>query len=573
MCRAFPIGISNFKKIIEGNYYYSDKTLLVKEIIDCGADVILIPRPRRFGKTLNMMMLKYFFETADSRNCHSSEGGHPSSSSLNRHLFNNLEIEKHENAMSHQGIHPVIFMSFKDIKVLRWEESIEKLMQIISEEFQNHEYLLKSNNISEIEKESISRIISKKATVAEYETSLKLLSSLLEKHHKIKPVILIDEYDTPIVSGHFNNYYNEIVGFLRNFFSAGLKDNVSLFKGVMTGILRIAKESIFSGLNNLDVWSILSNPAGDKFGLTDNDVRNILKERGIPENYNDVRNWYNGYLFGKTEIYNPWSIINYAEKYDEGFKPYWVNTATNELIDHLATNGGRELKIEIEMLLKNEGIEKIIEENIVFSELETRDDLLWSFLYFSGYLKTVSKRYDEDGLANYYTLMIPNLEVKSAYLNMVKHWFSDKKIPQNQIETMLKYLLSGDIESFSELFSKIVETAFSYHDLSGEPENFYHAFVLGLFVWLGSTHEVKSNRESGFGRYDICLIPKNILKTGFVIEFKRVGRKETVESAIESALSQIETKNYAAELTQRGIKKIKKLAIVFNGKEVEVKEG
>jgi hypothetical protein len=360
---------------------------------------------------------------------------------------------------------------------------------------------------------------------------------------------------------------------MRNFLCGGLKDTGQyLEKSVITGIMRIAQESIFSGLNNPGVFTLLSEAFNDKFGFTQNEVETMLKDFNILEKLDEVQNWYNGYNFGDCIIYNPWSITNFIDNGGKEFKPYWINTSDNEIIDNLLSQEGKELKEEMELLLQGESIEKPIEENIVLKNIYQRDNLLWSFLLMGGYLKQSGKRLDDEGETTYFLLTIPNKEVRLTYKTIVKNYFSSK-IENKQMEIMLKALIEGDIELFAEILRKIVASVFSYHDFSGEPEKVYHALVAGMLTWISNTHEIKSNRESGYGRYDIMVIPRDVSQWGYVIEFKKTREKETVDMAVESALKQIAEKRYEMGLMERGVKKIKKLAVVFEGKNVTVKEG
>jgi hypothetical protein len=563
MKKSLPIGISDFEKLISENYYFVDKSLFIKEILDNKAEVTLIPRPRRFGKTLNLSMLQYFFEATKK---------------TQKHLFDNLEISKHPAIIQeHQGKYPVIFITFKDIKQLTWDSCYDKIQQLISNEFNRHSYLLEASGLNLTQKKDFEAIIDRTASQASYENSIKDLCEYLEKYHKQKPIILIDEYDSPIQAGFINNYYNDIINFMRGLLCAGLKDNNSLGFAVLTGILRIAKESIFSGVNNLDVCSILNSEYADKFGLTQDEVSKLLHYYGITdtsvaESISEVKKWYDGYST-QTDIslYNPWSIINFAKK-GGIFQPYWINTSSNDIVKELFLQGEIGLKRNIESMIAGNEIEKPVSENIVFQQVYSRTDAVWSFLLFSGYL-TFTAWYLKDGL-RYCKLKIPNEEVSSFYKEVVLDWLKEKLNFEDYTQ-MLQSLVSGDVEQFKEIFYDITLKSFSYFDIKGkEPENFYHAFVLGMLVSLEATHQVKSNRESGYGRYDVMLIPKNTQSLGILIEFKKVNkrRNETLEIAADNALKQIYDKKYAAELESLGIKKILKLGISFEGKKCLIKE-
>jgi len=568
--QKLPVGLSDFKEVIEGNYYFADKSLLIKELIDQGAKVLLIPRPRRFGKTLNLSMLRYFFE----KPALPTAPGRPGTTADTSGLFRHLKIwQAGEEYTAKQGKYPVIFLTFKDVKESQWENALAKMKRLMQAEFLRHEYLRVDQRLRVEERAYFEGIVKLSAGQSDYEDSLKQLSDYLARYHNQKVILLIDEYDTPIQAGYVNGYYAEAVGFMRNFLGGGLKDNVNLEKGVLTGIMRVAQESIFSGLNNPGVFTLLQPEFSAAFGLTEEEVGQALKDFNLEDRLENVRNWYNGYVFGDRVVYNPWSLINYLNSADKAFRPYWLHTSDNAIVEKLLTRGGKELKRELESLIAGDGVEKPIEENIVFGEIEQRDDLLWSFLLFGGYLKYLSCRRDDNTDKPYYQLAVPNREVRLAYTDLIARWFTGK-FDQEKLTTMLRALRDGDIRLFEHLFQEMVVTIFSYHDFGAESEKVYHAFVTGLLVWLGGDYELKSNRESGYGRYDLMIIPKNKAQIGYVIEFKKVStyEHETVESAIANALAQIEAKGYETELRQRDVKTIKKLAIVFKGKQVWVKE-
>jgi hypothetical protein len=577
--KQFSVGESDFKNIITGNYYYIDKSLFIKEVIDRGNRVILVPRPRRFGKTLNISMLKYFYDCCPENLPLVPDNGAAGSKPVTpgntyKSLFSSLAIaEAGPLYLEKMGKHPVIFLTLKNIREPNWEICFDKIKSLIQGEYIKHYYLLSSKEMMPHEKDYFQRIIDLKGTQGDYENSLEKLLIFLSRYYGEKAVILIDEYDAPVHAGFNKGYYEEIIGFTRNFLCGGLKDTGQyLEKSVITGIMRIAQESIFSGLNNPGVFTLLSEAFNDKFGFTQNEVENMLKDFNILERYDEVQRWYNGYNFGGQVIYNPWSISSFIDNGGKEFKPYWINTSNNEIVENLLSKEGKELKEEMELLLQGESIEKTIEENIVFKDIHYRDNLLWSFLLMGGYLKQSGKRFDDDGEMTYYRLTIPNKEVRLTYKTIVKNYFSSK-IENKQMEIMLKALIEGDIVLFDEILRKVVAAVFSYHDFSGEPEKVYHALVAGILTWISNTHEIKSNRESGYGRYDIMIIPRDLSQWGIVMEFKKTGRNESVKSAFKSALKQIKEKKYETELKERGVKKIKKLAVVFEGKNVTVKEG
>ena len=563
-----PVGVSDFKDMVTGDYYYVDKTLFIKEVLDKGDKILLVPRPRRFGKTLNLSMLKYFYDC-----CPPNRSGT---------LFSSLAISKAgQPYLDKMGKYPVIFLSFREIKDMEWETCYDKIQGLIQDEYLKHDYLLNSPKLKSPEKDYFKGIIRKKASKGDYERSLGKLLVFLNRYYGQRVVILIDEYDAPVHAGFKHGYYEEIIYFLRNFPCGGLKDtDPYLEKSILTGIMRIARESIFSGLNNPGVYTLLSKDFDDKFGFTEQELETLLRDFHLLDRYDAIQEWYNGYRFGGRVIYNPWSIVNFLAGEEKELKPYWINTADNEIVESLLSRGGKELKEEMEILIRGETIEKAIEEHIVLKNIPNRENLLWSFLLMGGYLKQTAKRMDRTTGKMYYTLSIPNMEVKTIYIEIVDHFFSGK-VGDRKLEIMLNALIAGDIKLFEKMLRKVMLAVFSYHDFGAEPEKVYHALVAGLLVWISNTHEIKSNRESGYGRYDIMIIPRDPLaggtdkgQIGYVMEFKAVDPEddETVETAVEAALAQIEEKKYETELMDRGIKNIKKLAVVFSGKDVYVKE-
>ena len=569
--KKLPVGKSDFKEIIEGNYCYVDKTLFIKEVIDKGDTILVVPRPRRFGKTLNLSMIKYFYDCCPQTRSNVEEKTSPDTC---KNLFDSLAISRAgQKYLDKMGKHPVIFISFRTIKAADWEITYRKITKLILDEYLKHDYLLTSPKLKSPEKDYFRRIIHLKGDREDYENSLEKLLIFLNRYWGERVVILIDEYDEPVHAGFTQGYYDDIINFMRNFLCGGLKDTDQyLEKSVITGIMRVARESIFSGLNNPGVYTLLSKEFDDKFGFTEQEVETLLKDFRVFDMYEQVQKWYNGYWFGKRTIYNPWSIINFLGSEEKELKPYWSNTSDNKIVESLLSKGGKELKEELEQLIRGETIEKVIEENIVLKDISLRENLLWSFLLMVGYLKQTSIKMDPHTGKMHYTLSIPNMEVKTIYINIVESFFADK-IENRELGIMLKALTEGDIDVFEEIFSGYVVKSMSFFDTAGEAEKVYHAFVMGLLLWLSPGYEIKSNRESGYGRYDIMIIPNDKNKLGFIIEFKKTRKKETLESAIKSALEQIEKQKYENELLQRGIKNYKKLAIVFKGKEVTIKEG
>lgn len=552
--KKIPIGITDFKEIINNNYYLVDKSLFIKEIMEDGSKVLLLPRPRRFGKTINMSMLKYFFEKTDEDNSF---------------LFEKLNIYEHKDIMGKQGIYPVIYITFKDLKDKNIDKCYEKIKEILSEQYDKFKFIL--DTLSEVDKMYYNDILLGKASEAQYETSLKNLSKFLSRYYGINVVILIDEYDVPIQSGYLNDYYEDIVEFMRNFLSGGVKDNEYLEKAVMTGILRVAKESIFSGLNNLSVYGILKNKYSSYFGFLEVEIEDIFKYYEVEFKLDEVKSWYNGYVFGENVIYNPWSILNYVNNYEEGLQPYWINTSSNDLVKSLITKGGQQLKNELEDLIQDKSITKDINENIEMKEIDKSTENAWSFLLLSGYLKTVKKTRKLDGRL-VCELAIPNIEVKYLYNEIIMSWFRES-VNNDEFNLMLKSLINGDIKTFGKILEKFVLSSVSYFDIGGqESEKVYHAFVLGMLIALSEYYEVKSNRESGYGRYDVMIIPKDKNKIGIIMEFKKVDRddEEDLKKAAAEALKQIRERKYKQELIAREIKNIIEIGIAFEGKDVMV---
>ncbi len=574
--KKLPVGVSDFKDMVTGDYHYVDKTLFIKEIMDKGDKILLIPRPRRFGKTLNLSMMKYFYdccpETLSSRTQTLPAGTGITGNSYGK-LFDSLAISRAgKTYLDHLGKYPVIFLTFKNIKELDWETTYRKIKKLIQDEYLKHKYLRNSPKLEPQEQDYFKKIINLEGEREDYENSLEKLLVFLNRYYGERAVILIDEYDAPIHAGYNHDYYEPVINFMRNLLCGGLKDTDQyLEKSIITGIMRIARESIFSGLNNPGVYTLLSEEFDDKFGFTEKEIEALLKDFQLLDRYDEVQRWYNGYRFGEKIIYNPWSIINFLGSKAKTCKPYWINTSDNQMVESLLSKKGKELKKELEQLIRDETIEKTIDENIILKDLTTDEDSMWSFLLMGGYLKQTSMRIDDALEKTYYTLSIPNKEVRSTYTRIIQRYFVDK-IEKSNLEIMLKALLEGDIDVFEEIFSDYVVKSMSFFDMATEPEKVYHAFVMGLLLWLSPGYQIKSNRESGYGRYDIIIIPEEKDKLGFIIEFKKTRKKETMESAVKSALEQIENQKYETELLQRGIKNYKKLAIVFKGKEVTVKE-
>ena len=539
--KKIPIGINNFKTLIENNYYYIDKTKYIEDILDDGSEVILFTRPRRFGKTLNMSMLKYFFDIQQKEE--------------NRRLFNDLYIENSKH-ISEQGKYPIIFLSFKDLKAKDWENSIFKLKNQLKDLYK--EFLYLKDSLDEISQEDFNKIIYMKDN-ANYEDALKYLTEYLYKYYRQKVIVIIDEYDTPIVDSYENNCYDEAIMFFRNFYSSVLKDNQYLERGFLTGILRVAKEGIFSGLNNLEVCSILDNKYSSFYGLVEDEVLKTLDYFNMEYKLDEVKDWYDGYKFGNKEIYNPWSILSYINKKEIG--TYWVGTSNNFLINNILENAEISIFDELKSLFSDEKIKKTIYSDSNFYNIKNPQEI-WQLLLHTGYL-TVKEKIDR----NFYSLIIPNKEIKDFFERSFIGKFLGN---EDTFKVMLNALLKKDIFNFEINLQKILELSFSYYDTSIE-EKFYHNFILGMVLSLSNKYYIKSNRESGYGRYDILLEPRNEKETAFILEFKVAKNKDELEKKLEEALKQIENKKYDVELKNKNIFDIFKVAFVFYGKKVKVK--
>ncbi len=562
MARTVSIGNQDFEKMIQRNCFYVDKTGFIKEWWENEDEVTLITRPRRFGKTLNMSMLKCFFS-----NKYADRG----------ELFEGLEVWEDEKYREIQGTYPVIFLSFAGIKGNTFELSKKQICDKIVELYESNRFLLKSDCISETEK---LRYISFLEKPMDEDISFKLneMSNYLSRYYGKKVIILLDEYDTPMQEAYVNGYWEELVAFTRSLFNSTFKTNPYLERAIMTGITRVSKESIFSDLNNLVVVTTTSNQYETVFGFTEEEVFNALDEQGLSDEKGEVKKWYDGFTFGdKKDIYNPWSIINLLKF--KTFKTYWADSSSNGLINSLVKTGSSYIKMMMETLLKGETINVPIDEQIVFSELDYSEDAIWSLMLASGYLKVVSAEplVGNRRKARRYTLALTNLEIQFMFEDMILRWFNPAKSETNEF---IKALITGDIEAMNAYMNKVALKTISYFDTGNvpsdeEPERFFHGFVLGLMVDQSENYIITSNRESGFGRYDIMLEPKDKQTQkypGIVIEFKVINpRKEnSLEETVEAALKQIEEKNYDAELINRGVDKenIHHYGFAFRNKEV-----
>ena len=563
MAKVISIGNQSFESIRKDNCFYIDKTSFIKEWWENKDNVTLITRPRRFGKTLNMSMLECFFS-----NKYKDRGD----------LFEGLEIWNNEKYRKLQGTYPVIFLSFAGIKQVKYNETVIKIKDELIRIYNEYDYIMKSGIYNTNEKMQYQSVcVGMSDTVAQ--EALKNLSNYLSRYYGKKVIILLDEYDTPMQEAYVNGYWEELVAFTRSLFNSTFKTNPYLERAIMTGITRVSKESIFSDLNNLEIVTTLSTKYETSFGFTEKEVFNALDEQGLPDEKEDVKKWYDGFIFGKQkDIYNPWSIINFLDKKE--YNTYWADSSSNGLINNLVQKGSPCIKMMMETLLKEETIDVPINEQIVFLELDYSEDAVWSLMLASGYLKVVSAEplVGNRRKARKYTLALTNLEIQFMFEDMILRWFSPAKHETNEF---IRALISGDIESMNEYMNDVALNTFSSFD-SGKhnserkaPENFFHGFVLGLMVDQTENYIITSNRESGYGRYDIMLEPidkTNEKYPGIVIEFKVINpRKESsLEETVAAALKQIEDKNYDAEIIKRGVKEenIHHYGFAFRGKEV-----
>lgn len=547
-----PVGTTNYKKICEDSYYV-DKTLLIKEILDEKVNVALFTRPRRFGKTLNMDMLRTFFEkTAED---------------TGRYFQDKKIWQQGEKYTSHQGQYPVIFLSLKDIKARKWQYAFDALKYIISVEYMRHSELKRSSELEEADIELYNRIVKNQAGYMEYVFSLQALSRMLHQHHKQAPVIIIDEYDTPIQEGFVNGYYDDAVEFIRSFFSAALKDNPHARQIVMTGILRIAKESIFSGLNNIRVFSVLDKKFSEFFGFTTSEVQQMAAYYEQTDKLPELKAWYDGYKFGDTEIFNPWSVINYFSNNCQAM-PYWVQTSANTIIQEILKTYNDDTYRNLHALLGKTEVQSIVRTNIIYPKLKEPQTNILGFLLMTGYLKSTGTELDARG--DYICrLSIPNKEIKTIYYNEILSLLTED-IGENTVMNLANALYDKDAAKIKEALNKFMLKTISYYD--NLKENYYHGLMLGLLAIGESNYDIRSNRESGLGRYDIQLIPKKSALPGIIIEVKAADKDAGVELSklAQTALKQIDEKKYDTELCAQGVNDIIKYGVAFKGKIVEI---
>lgn len=559
--KRIPIGIENYKEMIDKDYYYVDKTLMIKDLIDKGGKVNLFTRPRRFGKTLDISMIKTFFE--DERDINGNKTD-------NSRYFKDKKIcDSGINYMSYISSYPVINLSLKSAKQPDYHMSYKCLIEDIAREFERHRYVLDENIIMTKTLEKYKSIMNEEAETSDYATAIRFLSECLYKYHGKKAVILIDEYDVPLENSYFNDFYDEMTGFIRSLFESALKTNDYLEFAVITGCLRISKESIFTGLNNLEVISILNEDYAEYFGFTNEEIEEMLKYYHIESKAEEAKEWYDGYLFGETEVYNPWSMLNYVKasitEKQSYPKPYWSNTSSNSIVRELIENADMGMKKEIEKLIAGGTIEKPVHEDITYGDIHKTQDNLWNFLFFTGYLKMTGKRFETDTI--YLTMSIPNAEIRYIYKNKVLEWFEGKLKNENQ-DKLYKAILDGDCESIEEQLSEKLLETISFYDYA---ESYYHGFMAGLLRGC-QDYIVESNYESGNGRPDIIFKYPSSRGQAVIIELKVAKTYADMEKCCKEAIEQINEKNYDAELKRDGYKNIKKYGICFYKKECKVQQ-
>ena len=553
--RPLPIGVSDYVRA-QSDYYYVDKTLLIKEFLDQKPLVSLFTRPRRFGKTMNMDMLRVFFEISDE--------------DTSKYFVDKAIWKCGEEYHKHQGKYPVIFLTFKDVKYDSWESTVAKIRGLLQNEFGRHQELLSSSKLAEYEKVYFLKVLNGEASEVEMSEALEKLSQMLAAHYGKAPIIIIDEYDTPIQEGYSKDFYDEIIGFMRNFFSGAFKDNKNITYGFLTGILRIAQESIFSGLNNLTVNSVMDNEYDEFFGFTSSEARKMLEYYGVADKEDELKDWYDGYLFGSAEIYNPWSVINYISR---GCIPqaYWVNTGKNEVLEDVLTIATDDITERLYALLRGEKVVARIDQNVVYRSLAEDPANIYSLLLVAGYLKTPKKELQADG-AYLCEVSIPNREIASVYKSeILSHLMQIGAITRTTANMVAESLYVNDIRKLQKAISDYMDKSISFYDAGAE--RFYHGLTLGLIALLDNQYKIKSNRESGDGRYDISIFPREKKYPGIIMELKWKSGLETdeLEELSMEALSQIDEKRYDLELKEDGVDNVIKLGIAFSGKKVVIK--
>lgn len=553
--KSLPIGISDYVRA-QSEYYYVDKTLMIKEFLDRKPLVSLFTRPRRFGKTLNMDMLRVFFEISEE--------------DTGKYFTDKAIWKCGEEYRSHQGKYPVIFLTFKDVKFDSWEATVDKIKGLLQEEYGRHQELVNSEKLSKYEKDYFGKILENTANEVELTSALEKLSKMLAAHYGKAPIIIIDEYDTPIQEGYSKDFYDEIIGFMRNFFSGAFKDNKNLSYGFLTGILRIAQESIFSGLNNLTVNSVMDEEYDKYFGFTGDEVSEMLSYYSVSEKENELKDWYDGYLFGNEEIYNPWSVINYISK---GCIPqaYWVNTGKNEILEDVLKVVTDDITEKLYSLLQGERVIARIDQNVVYRSLSDDPANIYSLLLVAGYLKTPKKELQSDG-SYLCEVSIPNREIAAVYKSeILSHLLQIGAITRTTANKIAESLYAKDYKKLQKAIAEYMDKSISFYDAGAE--GFYHGLVLGLIALMDNQYKIISNRESGDGRYDISLIPREEKYPGIIMElkWKRELGADELDRLADDALAQIDDMRYDSEMKEDGINDILKFGIAFSGKKVSVK--
>lgn len=550
--KSLPIGISDYVRA-QSEYYYVDKTMMIKEFLDRKPLVSLFTRPRRFGKTLNMDMLRVFFEISED--------------DTSRYFKDKAIWKCGEEYQSHQGKYPVIFLTFKDVKFDTWEATIGKIRGLVQEEYGRHQEIIESDKISAYEKKYFEKMLDGTANEVELTSSLDKLSKMLDAYYGKAPIIIIDEYDTPIQEGYAKDFYEEIIGFMRNFFSGAFKDNKNLSFGFLTGILRIAQESIFSGLNNLTVNSVMDDEYDKYFGFTSEEVETMLGYYGVPEKKAELAEWYDGYLFGNEEIYNPWSVINYISR-DCKPQAYWVNTGKNEILDEVLKNATDDISESLYSLLQGKRVIAKIDQNVVYRSLAEDPANIYSLLLVAGYLKTPKKELQADG-SYLCEVSIPNKEIAAVYKSeILSHLLQVGAITRTTANKIAESLYANDFIKLERAIGEYMDEAISFYDAGAE--GFYHGLVLGLIAMMDNQYKIRSNRESGDGRYDISMFPRDERYPGIIMELKwkkNLG-KDALDKLAGEALSQISDRRYDVQMARDGIKNILKIGIAFSGKSV-----
>ena len=553
--KPLPIGIEDFKEVIDSGYYFVDKTLMIKDLIVNKVKVGLFTRPRRFGKTLNMSMIQRFFEKTDESNAY---------------LFDRLKISEYPECMQYQGQSPVISISLKSMKQGSYKDAFHMFKVLIAREYDRHKDILKNGKISDSERDLFHSILTQRAEDAFYLDSIKFLSDIMVKYYNKNVIILIDEYDVPLENAFHQGFYTDMVNLIRSVFESALKTNPSLDRAFLTGCLRVSKESIFTGLNNLQIFSIMSTKFDDSFGFTQEEINVMLECYDLTDKSSDIAHWYDGYKFNDVDIYNPWSVLNYlseaAEKSSALCKPYWSNTSSNEIVKRLIEESNDRTKNAIEELINGTPVRAQIYEDITYGTIDVNSEYIWSFLLFTGYLKVTA--YETIGDETYYEMVIPNTEVKSIYKNTIRAWF-EKKINADSRTDILEAILKADAEKLEDLLCTWMVNTISCFD---EQENYYHGFVTGLVSGFNG-YMVVSNRESGNGRFDLVVKQRSKWNYAAILEFKIVDKYNQMTKACEDALKQIEEKDYEASLRDEQYENIAKLGVCFCQKRCRVKSG